>query len=134
MTVQGSRPAADVAAAHDFFTAKMAFTTGPVELTRAMAGEQVKVIDVRAAKDFDKGHIPASTSLPQSSWEDTTVLSTERTNVLVCYSPVCHLAAHAAMLFSAKGIAVMELDGGMREWREHGGAIEAGAANPAPAP
>ena len=122
------RETADVAAAHDYFTAKMAFTTGPAEVTRAMDNGEVKVIDVRAAKDFAEGHIPGATSLPQASWEDTSALSTELTNVLVCYSPVCHLAAHAAMLFSGKGYAVMELDGGMREWREHGGAVEGVAA------
>jgi len=119
---------ADVAAAHDFFTAKMAFTTGPAEVSRAIANGEVKVIDVRAAKDFDEGHIPGATSLPQDSWEDTSALSSHLANVLVCYSPVCHLAAQAAMLFSGKGYTVMELEGGMREWREHGGAVE-----PAPA-
>jgi rhodanese-related sulfurtransferase len=114
----------DVKGAHDYFSAKMAFTTGPVELTRAIANGEVNVVDVRAAKDYAEGHIPGSTSQPQSSWQDTSRLSTDHPNVLVCYSPVCHLAAHAATLFSEKGFAVMELDGGMREWREHGGAIE----------
>jgi len=32
---------------------------------------------------------------------------------------VCHLAAAAAVEFAAKGFSVMEMDGGMRAWREH---------------
>lgn len=114
----------DTRRAHDYFASKMAFTTGPVELQRAIDNNEVQVIDVRAAKDYAEGHIPGSTSLPRSEWEDASSLSKDRPNVLVCYSPVCHLAKHAAMLFSDQGYPVIELDGGMREWRQHDGATE----------
>jgi hypothetical protein len=32
---------------------------------------------------------------------------------------VCHLAAAAGVEFSDKSFSVMEMDGGMRAWREH---------------
>lgn len=114
----------DIASAHDYFTAKIAYTTGPVELQRAIDNGEVQVVDVRAAKDYAEGHIPGAISLPRPDWDDTSKLSTEKVNVLVCYSPVCYLAAHAVRQFSEQGYAVMELQGGMREWREHGSAIE----------
>jgi 3-mercaptopyruvate sulfurtransferase SseA len=39
--------------------------------------------------------------------------------VLVCYSQVWHLAAHAAIEFALAGYPVMELDGGCKEWQRH---------------
>lgn len=111
----------DASAANAFFAAKMAFTIGPAGLERALAGDEVQIIDVRAEVDHREGHVPGALSLPRDRWDDTSGLSLDRPNVLVCYSPVCHLAAEAAVLFSGQGYPVMELDGGMREWREHGG-------------
>jgi len=32
---------------------------------------------------------------------------------------VCHLAAAAAVQFAGQGYPVMEMDGGMRAWRDH---------------
>jgi len=108
----------------DFFRAKMAFTTGPVELRRAIDRDEVNVVDVRAGNDYDEGHIPGAVSLPRDLWETAQGLVKDRPNVFVCYSIVCHLAAHAARDFAAQGYPVMELDGGMREWRVHEMPIE----------
>ncbi len=115
----------DARGAHAYFAAKMAFTTGPAELQRALDNDEVNVIDLRAADAYAEGHIAGSVSLPRSQWDDRSALSRDKPNVLVCYSPVCHLAPHAGMLFSDDGYPVMELEGGMREWREHGGPVEA---------
>lgn len=111
----------DVRGAHEYFATKMAFTTGPAELQRAINNSEVNVVDVRAAKDYAEGHIAGSLSLPRSEWDNASGLEKDKPNVFVCYSPVCHLASHAAMLFSDQGYPVMELEGGMREWRAHGG-------------
>jgi rhodanese-related sulfurtransferase len=46
-------------------------------------------------------------------------LRKDKTNVLYCYSQVCHLAATAAVEFSGKGYPVMELEGGFRAWKDH---------------
>lgn len=51
--------------ARQYFADKLAFTTGPVELDGSLkTGENVVVIDVREAEDFEKGHIPGSVNLP----------------------------------------------------------------------
>ena len=114
----------DPAKARAYFEAKMAFTTGPVELNRMIEAQDVNVIDVRAEEDYKKGHLPGATNIPKSAWGSPQGLRRDRTNVLYCYSQVCHLAATAAVKFAALGYPVMELEGGFDEWTEHGLEIE----------
>lgn len=114
----------DTARAKEFFEAKMAFTTGPVELERMMKAGEVNIVDVRAAEDYADGHIPGAINLPKDRWSTLSGLRKDKTNVLYCYSMVCHLAATAAVEFSGKGYPVMELDGGWRWWKEDGFDVE----------
>lgn len=114
----------DSVRAKEFFEAKMAFTTGPVELERMMKTGEVNIVDVRAAEDYAEGHIPGAISLPKDRWPTLDGLRKDKTNVLYCYSIVCHLAATAAVEFSRKGYPVMELDGGWRWWKDDGFDVE----------
>ena len=117
----------DPTKARDYFTDKMQFTTGPMELKRAIDQKSVVVVDVRAAEDYAKGHIPGAISLPQDKWEQPPAsLSKDRTNVLYCYSQVCHLAAKAAMGLTARGYPVMELEGGFEGWKDYDMPVETG--------
>ena len=109
----------DPVKAKEYFEAKMAFTTGPIELERMLKGREVNVVDVRAADDYVQGHIPGAINLPKDKWQTLEGLRKDKTNVLYCYSHVCHLAAAAAVEFAGKGYPVMAMDGGMRAWREH---------------
>lgn len=72
----------DPAKAKEFFEAKMAFTTGPVELERMMKNNEVNIVDVRAAEDYAKGHIPAAMNLPKDQWSTMKGLRKDKTNVL----------------------------------------------------
>jgi rhodanese-related sulfurtransferase len=110
----------DPAKAKEYFEAKMAFTTGPVELERMMKSDEVNVVDVRAAEDYAEGHIPGSINLPKDQWHTLKGLRKDKVNVLYCYSHVCHLAATAAVEFAGKGYPVMELEGGWRWWKNDG--------------
>jgi rhodanese-related sulfurtransferase len=121
MTLQKTDPAR----AKEYFGAKMAFTTGPIELERAMKNDEVNVVDVRAAEDYKAAHIPGAKSLPKSQWSTLAGLDRERINVIYCYSQVCHLAANAAVGFASNGFSVMELEGGFEGWKEHELRIEA---------
>jgi rhodanese-related sulfurtransferase len=117
------------AQAKKYFEAKMAFTTGPVELERmAQEGQPVSIVDVRAAEDYAEGHIPGAVNLPKDQWHDNKILKSrlrkDKINVLYCYSHVCHLAATAAVLFASKGFPVMELEGGWRTWKDGGFDVE----------
>ena len=56
--------------ARAYFETKMAFTTGPVELERAIKeADNVNVIDVRGSDDYEQGHIPGAFNLPKDKWE-----------------------------------------------------------------
>ena len=111
--------------AKEYFEAKISFTTGPVELERMMKqGENINIVDVRAAEDYAEGHIPGAVNLPKDKWQTLEGLRKDKTNVLYCYSQVCHLAATAAVEFASKGYPVMELEGGFRAWKEHDMEIE----------
>jgi rhodanese-related sulfurtransferase len=115
----------DAQKAKEYFEDKMAFTTGPVELERMMKQrEDINIVDVRAAEDYAEGHIPGAVNLPKDKWHTLEGLRKDRTNVLYCYSHVCHLAATAAVEFASKGYPVMELDGGFNTWKEHDMDIE----------
>jgi rhodanese-related sulfurtransferase len=111
----------DPAKAKAYFEDKLAFTTGPVELDRWIKSDEdnLTVIDVRAAEDFAKGHIPGAINLPRDKWHQPQGLERNKTNVVYCYSQQCHLAANACLQFAGLGYPVMELEGGFEIWKEH---------------
>lgn len=117
--MNSSQTTPDPAKARDYFNSKMQFTTGPVELKRALDDGNVVVVDVRAPEDYAKGHIPGAISLPEAQWKNPQGLAKDKTNVLYCYSQVCHLAANAALGLTTRGYPVMELEGGFEGWREN---------------
>ena len=121
----------DPAKARAYFEQKLAFTTGPVELERWIkTGENnLVIVDVRAAEDFAKGHIPGAVNIPKDKWENPQGLAKDKTNVVYCYSQQCHLAANGCAQFAARGYPVMELEGGFETWKEHQFDIEEESAN-----
>jgi len=121
----------DPAKARAYFEQKLAFTTGPVELDRWIkTGENnLVIVDVRAAEDFAKGHIPGAVNIPKDKWENPQGLAKDKTNVVYCYSQQCHLAANGCAQFAARGYPVMELEGGFETWKEHQFDIEEESAN-----
>ncbi len=111
----------DPARARAYFEEKLAFTTGPVELDRWIkTGEDnLVIVDVRAAEDFARGHIPGAISIPKDKWDRPQGLVRDKTNVVYCYSQPCHLAANACARFASQGYPVMELEGGFEGWKGH---------------
>ncbi len=108
----------DPARAKAFFEEKLAFTTGPVELDHMIkANEHIVVVDVRAAEDFAKGHIPGALSLPKEKWDSLEEMSRDKLHVFYCYTQQCHLAAQACAKFAGLGYPVMEMEGGFAAWR-----------------
>ena len=111
----------NAAKAGRFFADKMSFTTGPVEIShRIEKKDDVVIIDVREAKDFKKGHVPGAINLPREKWRTLGGLRRNTMNIVYCYAQNCHMGAHAAMQFAAKGYSVMEMDGGFESWKENG--------------
>ena len=114
----------DPESARQYFADKLAFTTGPVELDRERQRADIAIVDVRAAEDFQEGHIPGAVNLPKEEWSTLRGLRKDALNVIYCYSQVCHLAATAALEFASKGYSVMELEGGFKTWKGHDLEIE----------
>lgn len=109
--------------ARKYFESKVNFTTGPNEVHTALehgrrVGLDFNLIDVRAAEDYAKGHIPGATNLPEEKWPSFEGLSTDKLNLVYCYTIECHLAARAAAEFARAGYSLMEIDGGYRAWSE----------------
>ena len=105
--------------ARQYFADKMEFTTGPIEVANNLKqGTDLAVIDVREEADYKKGHVPGAVNLPFQKWKTGEGLRKDALNVLYCYSPVCHLAAMAAVQFAAEGYSVMEMEGGFEAWKE----------------
>ena len=121
----------DPAKAKQYFEDKLAFTTGPVELDRWIKANEnnLIVVDVRMAEDFEKGHIPGAINLPKDQWNSLKGLSKDKTNVVYCYTQQCHLAANACVQFASRGYPVMELDGGFETWKENELETEEESAN-----
>jgi rhodanese-related sulfurtransferase len=110
----------DPARARAFFEQKVAFTTGPVELSHAIEGhENIVVVDVREAEDFAKAHVPGAINLPNGTWDNPEGLQKDATNVVYCYTQQCHLGAKACVKFASQGYPVMEMDGGFEAWQEN---------------
>jgi rhodanese-related sulfurtransferase len=111
----------NAAEALQYFRDKLAFTTGPVEIShRIEEGEPLHIVDVRAAADYEKAHVPGAVSYPRDKWDSDEGLSKDQNNILYCYSHVCHLAAAAAVKLASRGYPVVEMDGGFAEWQANG--------------
>ncbi len=107
--------------AKQYFETKLKFTAGPMEVDRLRRekGKYIQLVDVRAAEDYQKEHLPGAINLPQDGWGNLTSLARDKTNILYCYSIVCYLATRACARFAGEGYAVMEMEGGFKEWKKH---------------
>lgn len=107
--------------AYKYFLKKMAFTLGPVELKKRMdeEPEQIQIVDLRKAEDYDRSHIPGAISMPKTELESgMRKLDKNKITVVYCYSQQCHLAASCAIVLAQNGYPVMELEGGFKVWRD----------------
>src|SRR5262249_51746501 len=115
----------DPTKALQYFENKMAFTTGPVELSHALEEKQdIVVVDVRRDEDFKQSRIGGSVSVPPGTWNNPIGLRKDKLNVVYCYTHVCHLGAAACVELARQGYPVMEMDGGFLAWTKHNLPIE----------
>src|SRR5262245_1794589 len=117
------------ARAVEYFTNKLEFSTGPIEVShRIEDNEDISIIDVRAEEDFQKGHVPGAKNLREMRWTTEEGLRKDVINIIYCYTPTCHLAARACQKFAGKGYEVMEMDGGFEAWKDNGLILEKATA------
>ena len=118
-----------------YFSRKLAFTTGPAELRRWLKERKdIKVLDVRDANSFAKGHVPGALNLPEEKWQKTTTFDKSKTYIVYSDTPTSQLAARAAFELSSQGFPVMELAGGFETWKEKGQPVERRSAARKPVP
>ena len=106
--------------AKKFFTAKLAYTIGPVELRKILdeMPDDIQVVDVRKFEDFSTGHIPTAINIPYEQLEIyLDKLPKDKVIIVYCYNIVCHLGAKSALFLAENNIPVMELCGGFDEWQ-----------------
>lgn len=105
--------------AANYFSKKLAFTLGPVELKELSEEKNIKIIDVRLESDYQVGHIPGAISIPYEQMADKmNELNKDDLHVVYCYNNFCHLGARAAYMLAQNNYSVMELDGGFKTWYE----------------
>lgn len=105
--------------AQNYFEKILAFTLGPVELKTLMEENEVTLLDVRRAEDYEISHIPGAVSIPKDEIADNIdKLSKDNITVVYCYNQQCHLGAKAALILADYGYPVMLLDGGFQVWKE----------------
>jgi glyoxylase-like metal-dependent hydrolase (beta-lactamase superfamily II)/rhodanese-related sulfurtransferase len=92
------------------------------ELERLLADDTVELLDVREADERDDGHIPGSRHLPYRTARAAAEagLLNRRLFVTICESGP-RAAVAASVLQSAGLDARPVLDGGVADWRAHGG-------------
>ena len=90
-----------------FFSKKLAFTLGPIELKNLLDEGKVKLLDVRKKEDYDIAHIPSAISIPK-----------EEVTVVYSYNQQCHLSAKACLILADYGYPTMLLEGGFKTWTE----------------
>lgn len=102
-----------------FFSKILAFTIGPVELSKLSEENNIKIIDVRKHSDYEVGHIPEAISIPFEELEEKlNTLNKDDVHVIYSYDVYCHLSAKAAYHLAKNDYTVMELCGGFKTWSE----------------
>ena len=98
--------------AREYFVRKTRYSTGPVELQKAIdAGEDLNIVDVREAEDYQKGHVPGSVNLPLSQLRDRyRELPKDRDIWISC--GVGQRAYYAVRFLAQHGYRALNLSGG----------------------
>lgn len=110
----------------DWFKAKLQFEMGPVELDELMREKgSIMVLDVRDADSYAKEHIPGAVNIPLLDIPKRLAqIPKDKTIVTYCWSVTCHLATKAALDLAQRDYKVLEMIGGIAEWKKNGLSVE----------
>ncbi len=129
--MKGKFKTPDPRKAKRYFSRKVSFSTDPIELGRWLKERKdIKILDVRDAKSFAKGHLPGAVHLPEERWSKAGALDKKRTYIVYGDTLVSRRAARAALELASQGLPVMELEGGFESWKELGRPVEKRSAPP----
>lgn len=107
----------DTKQAQEYFTKRLAYTLGPVELKNFIEKGGVRIVDVRAKSDYEIAHIPGAISIPKDDLAtNLDKLSKDEVSIVYCYNQQCHLGDNACMVLADYDYPVMLLEGGFDVW------------------
>ncbi len=87
------------------------------ELLAMCRDDQVTVLDVRPANEYQAGHLPHARSMPIEELEARlTELSPQKTVVAYCRGPYCVFADEAVTLLRKHGYQARRLEQGFPDW------------------
>jgi rhodanese-related sulfurtransferase len=96
-------------------------TISPKELVARLGQDDVVLLDVRPAPEYQAGHIPGAISIPYDELpERLAELPTGKTIVAYCRGPYCVYADDALDILAGHGWAVARLEEGVLEWQAAG--------------
>jgi rhodanese-related sulfurtransferase/predicted transcriptional regulator len=88
------------------------------ELVKRLRGNQVVVVDVRPAEEFDAGHIRGAVSIPLDELDERLAeLPADSEIVAYCRGTLCAYAHEAVRRLRAEGRPARRLEGGWPEWQ-----------------
>jgi rhodanese-related sulfurtransferase/predicted transcriptional regulator len=88
------------------------------ELVKRLRGNDVVVVDVRPAEEFDAGHIRGAVSIPLDELDERLAeLPADSEIVAYCRGTLCAYAHEAVRRLRAEGRPARRLEGGWPEWQ-----------------
>lgn len=114
--------AQDTQRAVRFFSERLGFLMAQSRLKGKIDAQETdfQVIDVRHRDVFEESRIPGAVWVDADSLENfRPAFKKDRTNIIYCYSELCHRAARVCLAASLEGFPVMELHGGFEGWAEY---------------
>lgn len=91
------------------------------ETIQAVNSDKAIVVDVRDAKDFDKGHMASALNIPHAKVADSiAVLEKYREKQIIVTDKLGQHSGSVAKTLMKEGFAVARMRGGMEEWKQDG--------------
>lgn len=88
------------------------------ELEQMIEAENILLLDVRPAIEYEFGHITGAISIPMNELMDSLKnIATDKEIIAYCRGPFCVLADEAVKLLKEQGYHVRRLDEGYPEWK-----------------
>ncbi len=98
---------------------------GTPELMERLKNENVQLIDVRPAEEYEAGHIPEAVSFPIYEIEKyLSELPKNKEMIVYCRGPYCAYAAQAVELLRSQGFETIRFEGNVQDWREYQNQIQ----------
>lgn len=97
-------------------------------LIERIKNDDVTLLDVRPAEEFQSGHIDGALSVPLKEIERMLEkLPKDREVVAYCRGPYCVLSIEAVELLNQRGYCAVRLEEGVQDWRAMGLPVVSGA-------